>query len=72
MEMRKVGSDKKESGQDTTTPNPNDVFPFVFDIDFLYRKIDRMAGFWESCGLETEILMTGAGYALVLHYPEAG
>ena len=48
------------------------VFPLVFTIDFSHRKVDRMAGFWEACGLETQILQTGAGYALVLHYPEVG
>lgn len=46
-----------------------EAFPFIFDIDFNYRTIDRMAGFMEALGLRTEILTTGAGYALVLHYP---
>lgn len=44
-------------------------FSFVFDIDFNYQKIDRMATFWESLGLQSEVLITGAGYALVLHHP---
>ncbi len=50
-----------------------EAFPIVFYIGFDYRKLDRMAGFWEAIGLETEVLTTGAGYALVLHHPlEAG
>ena len=64
---------KSDLEPELTPEEIHEAFPCVFDLSFNYRQLDRMAGFWEACGLTTEIITTGAGYALVLHHPdEAG
>lgn len=53
------------------TVQERSVFPIIFDIDFNYRQIDRVAGFWMSVGLKVTILTTSsAGYILVLDLPD--